>query len=192
MLNDAIAKSNEALAKGILRDYAALSEHLARRGIDVEKIKAKVSAYGVAIPTWGVGTGGTRFARFPGPGEPRNIFDKLDDCGVIHALTRATPSVSLHIPWDKAPAADLKAKADQLGLTFDAMNSNTFQDQPGQPRSYKFGSLSHTDSATRQQADPPAVQEEHRQDRTELNRDLVALHRVARFPGAREIEDAAR
>ena len=32
------------------------------------------------------------------------------------------------------------------------MNSNTFQDQPGQPLSYKFGSLSHTDPAVRRQA----------------------------------------
>ena len=32
------------------------------------------------------------------------------------------------------------------------MNSNTFQDQPGQKESYKFGSLSHTDKAVRQQA----------------------------------------
>ena len=52
---------------------------------------------------------------------------------------------------DKAPAADLKAKAEQHGLTFDAMNSNTFQDHDGQAHSYKFGSLSHTDAATRAQ-----------------------------------------
>jgi L-rhamnose isomerase/sugar isomerase len=32
------------------------------------------------------------------------------------------------------------------------MNSNTFQDQPGQPLSYKFGSLTHTDAAVRRQA----------------------------------------
>ena len=32
------------------------------------------------------------------------------------------------------------------------MNSNTFADAPGQPLSYKFGSLSHTDPAVRQQA----------------------------------------
>ena len=31
--------------------------------------------------------------------------------------------------------------ARQRGLHFDAMNSNTFQDQPGQAHSYKFGSL---------------------------------------------------
>jgi len=37
-------------------------------------------------------------------------------------------------------------------LRFDAMNSNTFQDQPGQPYSYKFGSLQHADKAVRRQA----------------------------------------
>ncbi|HEY7645922.1 MAG TPA: L-rhamnose catabolism isomerase, partial [Hyphomicrobiales bacterium] len=110
------------------------------------------AAFGVATPSWGVGTGGTRFARFPGEGEPRDIFDKLEDCAVIHQLARATPTVSLHIPWDKADPARLKETASRLGLGFDAMNSNTFQDQPGQARSYKFGSLSHTDAATRAQA----------------------------------------
>lgn len=147
-----IAAENEKREAVLRADYAMLGEHLGRRGIDIDAVKARVAAYGVAVPSWGVGTGGTRFARFPGDGEPRDIFDKLDDCGVIHQLTRATPSVSLHVPWDKAPAADLKAKAEEVGLTFDAMNSNTFQDQPGQKLSYKFGSLSHADAATRQQA----------------------------------------
>ncbi|QYZ70349.1 L-rhamnose catabolism isomerase [Neotabrizicola shimadae] len=149
---DILAQDNEAHLPALKADYEALGAHLARRGIDIGAIKAKVAAYKVAVPSWGVGTGGTRFARFPGEGEPRHIFDKLEDCGVIHALTRATPAVSLHIPWDKAPAADLRAKAEELGLGFDAMNSNTFQDQPQQPLSYKYGSLSHTDAATRAQA----------------------------------------
>jgi len=149
---DILAQDNEAHLAALKADYDALGEHLDRRGIDIGAIKAKVAAYKVAVPSWGVGTGGTRFARFPGEGEPRHIFDKLEDCGVIHALTRATPAVSLHIPWDKAPAADLKAKAEELGLGFDAMNSNTFQDQPQQPLSYKYGSLSHADAATRAQA----------------------------------------
>ena len=150
--SDIISASNEARAETLAADYSALGEYLDRRGIDIHAIKAKVASYGVAVPSWGVGTGGTRFARFPGTGEPRDIFDKLDDCGVIQQLTRATPSVSLHIPWDAQPAADLNSKAEDVGLTFDAMNSNTFQDQPGQVHSYKFGSLSHTDAATRQQA----------------------------------------
>ena len=134
------------------RDYAALGERLARRGVEIDALRDKAAAFAVAVPSWGVGTGGTRFARFPGQGEPRDIFDKLEDCAVIHRLTGATPTVSLHIPWDKADPAALRDKARDLGLGFDAMNSNTFSDAPGQPLSYKFGSLSHTDPAVRAQA----------------------------------------
>lgn len=153
MINsDIITQSNESEFQNLKADYDALAEKLARQSIDIEHIQNKVANYGVAIPSWGVGTGGTRFARFPGIGEPRHIFDKLDDCGVIQQLTSATPSVSLHIPWDDEPAADLMSKAEEVKLTFDAMNSNTFQDQDGQAQSYKFGSLSHTDAACRQQA----------------------------------------
>ena len=152
---DVIEASNTERRAAHDADYGALGEKLARSGVDIDAITEAVAAFHVAIPSWGVGTGGTRFARFPGPGEPRDIFDKLDDCAVIQQLCRATPSVSLHIPWDKADPSELKAKAGSLGLTFDAMNSNTFQDHPSDPRqplSYKFGSLSHTDRAVREQA----------------------------------------
>jgi L-rhamnose isomerase/sugar isomerase len=61
--------------------------------------------------------------------------------------------VSLHIPWDKPEdPAELRKHAADRGLCFDSVNSNTFQDQPGQALSYKFGSLSHTDPAVRRQA----------------------------------------
>ncbi|TQS70867.1 L-rhamnose catabolism isomerase [Rhodobacteraceae bacterium] len=147
-----IAEQNAASEATLQRDYGALGEVLDRRGIAIDDICQKVAAYGVAVPSWGVGTGGTRFARFPGAGEPATIFDKLDDCGVIHQLTGATPRVSLHIPWDDADPADLIEAAKALGLGFDAMNSNTFQDQAGQAHSYKYGSLSHTSAAVRDQA----------------------------------------
>ena len=147
-----IEAENATRAADLTADYDALGARLARRGVEIEALTARATAFGVAVPSWGTGTGGTRFARFPGPGEPRGIMDKLDDCAVIHQLTDATPRVSLHIPWDKADPAALLAKAEEVGLGFDAMNSNTFQDQPDQPYSYKFGSLSHTDPATRQQA----------------------------------------
>jgi L-rhamnose isomerase / sugar isomerase len=149
----AIDAENANRQAALKRDYESLGERLSRRGIDIDAIKKKVAAYGIAVPSWGVGTGGTRFARFPGPGEPRNIFDKLEDCGVIHELTRATPTVSLHIPWDKvSDLSALKEKGTSLGLSFDAMNSNTFSDTPCHTHSYKFGSLTHTDAATRRQA----------------------------------------
>ena len=94
-------------------------------------ITAKVAAFAVAVPTWGVGTGGTRFARFPGVGEPRGIFDKIEDCATIHQLTRATPTCSPHFPWDKVDDyRGLAERAAALGVGFDAVNSNTFQEQP--------------------------------------------------------------
>jgi L-rhamnose isomerase / sugar isomerase len=149
---DMVAAENDKRASALKSDYDALGENLSRRGVDIEAITQKVSEFFVAIPSWGVGTGGTRFARFPGQGEPRGIFDKLDDCAAINQLTQTTPRVSLHIPWDKTDPKELKAKGDALGLGFDAMNSNTFSDAPGQSHSYKYGSLSHTDAATRTQA----------------------------------------
>jgi L-rhamnose isomerase/sugar isomerase len=147
-----IADCNAPLRAALQADYETLGAQLSRRGVEIERITRAVGLFHVAIPSWGVGTGGTRFARFPGPGEPRNVFDKLDDCAVIHALTAATPAVSLHLPWDRADPSDLKAHASALGLTFDAVNSNTFQDQKGQTHSYKFGSLTHTAQEVREQA----------------------------------------
>ncbi|MDP9011582.1 MAG: L-rhamnose catabolism isomerase [Pseudomonadota bacterium] len=150
---DSIANANAPLADALEADYGALSTQLRRRGIAIEAITAAVQHFAVAIPSWGVGTGGTRFARFPGPGEPRNIFEKLEDCSVIQALTGVTPTVSLHLPWDRTTDyAELRERARMLGLGFDAVNSNTFQDQAQQPHSYKFGSLTHSDPAVRRQA----------------------------------------
>jgi L-rhamnose isomerase / sugar isomerase len=148
-----IASENAKAQKAHDEDYGALGRQLERRGIAIEAMTKRAMAYNVAVPTWGVGTGGTRFARFPGPGEPRNIHDKLADCGVINQLTQATNTVSPHFPWDKvADYNALRQEAAQYGLGFDAVNSNTFQDQAGQTHSYKFGSLAHAQKPTRQQA----------------------------------------
>ena len=150
---DLIGSQNYNGAEAQGEDYDALRRLLARRGLDIEALTQRAVNWTVAIPTWGVGTGGTRFARFPGPGEPRNIHDKLEDCGVIQALTRGTRTVSPHIPWDKVSDYNaLRQEAAQYDLGFDAMNSNTFQDQTGQTRSYKFGSLANADAMTRVQA----------------------------------------
>jgi L-rhamnose isomerase/sugar isomerase len=148
-----IAEQNAKALPALQEDYDALARRLARSGQDIEAVTKAVAAFGVAIPSWGVGTGGTRFARFPGVGEPRNVMDKLEDCATIQKLTRATPTVSLHFPWDRPNDVDaVKQLGDELGIGFDAVNSNTFQDQASQKLSYKFGSLSHTDAAVRAQA----------------------------------------
>jgi len=150
---DLIAAENGKLQGALEQDFEALGRMLRRRGVDIEAVVKQVMGFAVAVPTWGVGTGGTRFARFPGPGEPRDIFEKLEDCATIQQLTRATPNVSPHFPWDKvSDYSELKERALALQIGFDAVNSNTFQDQPGQSLSYKFGSLTHTDKAVRAQA----------------------------------------
>jgi len=156
---DSIVAHNRPLEDALAQDLAHLAQDLARRGIDAEALIEKLQRFAVAIPSWGVGTGGTRFARFPGPGEPRNVFEKLDDCGVVQQMVCVTPSVSLHIPWDEPDdPTELREYAHERGLAFDAMNSNTFQDPPatkdsrGATLSYKFGSLTHVDAAVRSQA----------------------------------------
>jgi len=120
---------------------------------NLEEVLQKLSVFNIAIPSWALGTGGTRFGRFSGGGEPRSLEEKIEDVGVIHALNKSSNSISLHIPWDiPENATSIKALAAQNGLHFDAVNSNTFQDQKDQKLSYKFGSLHHVDKAVRKQA----------------------------------------
>jgi L-rhamnose isomerase / sugar isomerase len=150
---DLIAEANGRDVDALEDDYAALGRKLGRKGVAIDAIKDRVAGFSVAVPTWGAGRGGTRFAKFPLPGEPTNIHEKLEDCAVINQLCRVTPRVSPHFPWDKvSDYAALREEAGELGLGFDAVNSNTFQDQPGQVRTYATGSLSSTIEATRQQA----------------------------------------
>jgi L-rhamnose isomerase/sugar isomerase len=120
---------------------------------NVEDVLQKLIDFQVAIPSWALGTGGTRFGRFAGAGEPGSLEQKLEDVGLLHALNQSSGAISLHIPWDiPENYAAIKAQAAQLGLQFDAVNSNTFQDQKDQELSYKFGSLQHVNKAVRKQA----------------------------------------
>lgn len=120
---------------------------------ELEPVIEKLMAFQVAIPSWALGTGGTRFGRFSAGGEPRSLEEKMEDIGLLHQLNKSSGAVSLHIPWDVPQnVQQTKILAAQKGLRFDAVNSNTFQDQPGQLLSYKFGSLQHVDKAVRKQA----------------------------------------
>ena len=128
-------------------------DYLAADVKNLDQVLTKLGAFNIAIPSWALGTGGTRFGRFSGGGEPRSLEEKIEDVGVIHALNRSSNSISLHIPWDiPENATSIKALAAGLGLHFDAVNSNTFQDQANQKLSYKYGSLHHVDKAVRKQA----------------------------------------
>ena len=145
-----IAEHNNSKLKDVQEDYDALANKLARNNVNIDDLTAKAQAFEIAVPSWGTGTGGTRFARFPGTGEPRNIFEKLEDCAVINDLSQCTSRVSPHFPWDKVDDfAGLKETSDSLNLSWDSINSNTFQDQPGQEHSFKYGSLSNTSEKSR-------------------------------------------
>lgn len=107
----------------------------------------------IAIPSWALGTGGTRFGRFPLGGEPRSLEEKIEDVGLLHTLTQATNSISLHIPWDiPKDIKHIKGLLKEHDIKIDAVNSNTFQDQSDQHQSYRYGSLCHTEKEIRDQA----------------------------------------
>jgi L-rhamnose isomerase/sugar isomerase len=153
-----IAEENELRLAWHESDLAHALDVSARSGIDGEAVVTEVARFSAAAPSWAVGTGGTRFGRFPGGGEPRTTVEKIDDIAAVNALTGANRTVSLHVPWDDPgdEAAALRRHAEDLGIGFDAMNSNTFQDNPSTTRrgaiSYKFGSLAHTSDAVRHAA----------------------------------------
>ncbi len=146
-----IAQYNQQHEVAHRRKFEFLAEELGSE--TTERILGKLIDFQIAIPSWALGTGGTRFGRFAGGGEPRNLEEKIADVGLLHALNRSSGAISLHIPWDIPTDGEaIKQLAASYGLVFDAMNSNTFQDQPNQELSYKFGSLQHTDAAVRKQA----------------------------------------
>lgn len=144
-----IQESNDHSSKEHQRKF----EFLASSINNVEPILQKLMDFQIAIPSWALGAGGTRFGRFSIGGEPRNLEEKIEDVGLLHKLNQSSGAISLHIPWDiPENPSSIKALAAQHGLRFDAVNSNTFQDQRDQKLSYKFGSLQHVDKTVRQQA----------------------------------------
>ncbi len=144
-----IAGHNDALLAKHTRSFAYAAETVPH----ITQVLQKLQDFQIAIPSWALGTGGTRFGRFSGGGEPRALEEKIEDVGLLHALNQSSGTISLHIPWDiPRDAKKVKTLAAQYGLCFDAVNSNTFQDQPNQKHSYKFGSLQHVDKSVRKQA----------------------------------------
>ena len=148
-----IVKSNKNSLKNHIENFDFLANKLSKKGHNVSDIVSKLSELQVAIPSWALGAGGTRFGRFSFYGEPLNLEQKLEDVGVLHSLTQMAGAVSLHIPWDIP--SDYNAiieQADALNIKFDSVNSNTFQDQKYAIETYKYGSLSNTSQAVREQA----------------------------------------
>ena len=155
---DRIAGLNEVWAASLRADLDHLAGRLGRRsGPSASDVVSALAAFQVAAPSWAVGTGGTRFGRFPIGGEPRNTEEKIDDVALLNTLTASSGAISLHVPWDDPEDPEgLRQYAAAQGIGFDAMNSNTFQDNPSTTDdgklSYKFGSLANADPAVREVA----------------------------------------
>lgn len=151
--NSEIFRINENKIKAHKEKISYFKSNVESLGISFDKLINKIKDFSIAIPSWALGAGGTRFGRFSQGGEPSDLYQKISDIGIIQSLTKSAGSISLHIPWDIPDNADLVIQyAKEHDIVFDAMNSNTFQDQKNQKYSYKFGSLCHIDKRVRQQA----------------------------------------
>lgn len=168
-----------------------LAQRLTQKGFDVNGLVKKLADFQVAIPSWALGAGGTRFGSFGFYGEPSNLDQKIDDVGILHALTQTAGAISLHIPWDVPEDYEAtKQLAGSHNIIFDAVNSNTFQDQKSANESYRFGSLSNLNKTIRDQA----VQ--HNIDVVEIGKKLgsksltVWLADGSNFPGQKNFQTA--
>jgi L-rhamnose isomerase/sugar isomerase len=102
----------------------------------------------IELPSWAFGNSGTRFKVFPQAGVPRNPYEKIDDVAQVNRFTGATPSVALHIPWDRVDDyAALDRYAADRGIRLGTINANLFQDGD-----YMLGSLTNPDASVRAKA----------------------------------------
>ncbi len=111
-------------------------------------ITGRLESLAIEVPSWAYGNSGTRFKVFGSAGTPRTVEEKIADAATVHRFTGLAPSVALHIPWDLVDDfAQLRAYAEDQGVTLGTINSNTFQDDD-----YKLGSLTNADPAVRRKA----------------------------------------
>ena len=102
----------------------------------------------IETPSWGYGNSGTRFHVYPWPGAARDVWERIDDAALVHALTGCCPTVAVHIPWDAvADWQALRRYAEDRGIAIGAVNANLFQDDD-----YRLGSLCNPSAAVRRMA----------------------------------------
>lgn len=112
------------------------------------QIESLLAQQAIELPSWAFGNSGTRFKVFGTPGTPRTPEEKIADAAQVNKYTALSPSVALHIPWDKVgDYSALRTFANEHGVELGTVNSNTFQEDD-----YKFGSLTHVDPTIRQKA----------------------------------------
>lgn len=188
---DQLGQENKKVLSTHTQQYNHLAHHLEQQGVDVEQVVQKLADFQVAIPSWALGAGGTRFGRFTFPGEPTSLEQKIEDVGLLHALTGTAGAISLHIPWDIPEDYEaIRELAVSHGLVFDAMNSNTFQDADGAAETYRHGSLSAHSEAVREQAIEHNVEVIRIGEKLGSKSLTVWLADGANFPGQRNFQTA--
>ncbi|WP_242155547.1 sugar isomerase [Aestuariivivens sediminis] len=188
---DQIADFNKRSINYHNDNFDFLGNNLRKKGYDVDQIIAKLTDFQVAIPSWALGAGGTRFGRFSYFGEPTSLEQKVEDVGILHKLTQTAGAVSLHIPWDiPSDYKAIKQKAEALNINFDSVNSNTFQDQKKAKESYKYGSLSNVSKAVREQAIQHNIEVIHIGEKLGSKSLTVWLADGSCFPGQNNFQTA--
>jgi len=186
-----LEQENKKVLTTHMQQYNHLAHHLEQQGVDVEHLVQKLADFQVAIPSWALGAGGTRFGRFSFPGEPASLVQKITDVGLLHALTGTAGAISLHIPWDIPEDYDaIRELATSHGLVFDAMNSNTFQDPEETAETYRHGSLSAYSEAAREQAIEHNVEVIRIGEKLGSKSLTVWLADGTNFPGQRNFQTA--
>ena len=71
---DQIDEHNQSQLKSHQRKFDFISAEIK----NTEAIIEKLMDFQIAIPSWALGTGGTRFGRFAGSGEPACLEDKIE------------------------------------------------------------------------------------------------------------------
>ena len=75
----------QARCRALEEDYEHLGRQLARRGVDIEALTERAMAFRVARAVVGRRHRRHALRALPGPGEPRDVFEKLEDCAAVHA-----------------------------------------------------------------------------------------------------------
>jgi L-rhamnose isomerase / sugar isomerase len=129
--------------------FLFLAEEIQSRGVDIDKVKARLKAQEIETPSWGYSDSGTRFGSYKQPGSAVTIEEKIADAAQVHKFTGVAPRVAVHVLWDFKgdDFASTSKCAEENGIAIGAINPNVFQD-----REYAFGSVTNSDPAVRKKA----------------------------------------
>lgn len=112
-----------------------------------DELVERIAGFTIETQSWGYVSTGTRFKVFNTPGTPRNVYEKIDDAALVHSLTGVTPTVALHIPWDRSDYPALVKYAAEQGVRIGSISPNLFQDDD-----YHHGSFTNPDPGIRRKA----------------------------------------